>query len=105
MNAHILTTFPAFACLLGTNPNPNPNPNPAFACLLGTNPNPNPAFACLLGTWTIRLGYESTEEVRGKKMFSDTSWKTIGKDKTIAIELMGHAGSCTLVFSKEFTRK
>lgn len=38
---------------------------------------------------THRLGYEGSEHVRGKKAFADVSWKTIGKDWSISMELLG----------------
>lgn len=39
---------------------------------------------------TRRLGYDGSEQMRGKKAFADVSWKTVGKDTTIAMELVGH---------------
>ena len=37
-----------------------------------------------------RLGYNGSDEVRGKKIFNDVDWKKIGRDKTIQFELVGH---------------
>jgi serine/threonine protein kinase len=36
-----------------------------------------------------RLGYGGPEDVQGKKFFSDVDWSTIGRDKTITIDMMG----------------
>lgn len=37
-----------------------------------------------------RLGYNGYEEVKAKKIFNDIDWKSIGKDRKIKFEVMGH---------------